>query len=106
MANASLKNFKLEDFSRSKETASDSDASEDNEDEDKSNSDSSSKSRSDIKTDPSERLFNISQFVKAELLHDFGSEDSEDDKDKDHDWVINREIVRTHVKRKHQSDSR
>ena len=105
MANASLKNFKLEDFSRSKETASDTEASEDDEDEDKSNSDSSSKSRSDIKTDPSERLFNISQFVKAELLHDFGSEDSEDDKDKDQDWVINREIVRAHVKRKHQSDS-
>ena len=77
MANASLKNFKLEDFSRSKETASDTEASEDDEDEDNSNS--SSKSRSDIKTDPSERLFNISQFVKAELLHDFGSEDSEDE---------------------------
>eukprot|EP00092_Neocalanus_flemingeri_P023259 GFUD01025220.1.p1 GENE.GFUD01025220.1~~GFUD01025220.1.p1 ORF type:complete len:833 (-),score=159.21 GFUD01025220.1:143-2641(-) len=87
MANASLKNFKLEDFTNNSDEA---DSSED-EQETKSEANEPPPSSVDVKTenDNEAKPFDLSQIVKTELIYNQDDEDS-DDKDKDQDWLISK----------------
>jgi len=86
MANASLKNFKLEDFTNN--SADESDSSEDDK-ETKSEADDPALPSIDVKTENENEAkpFDMSHIVKTELTYNQDDEDS-DDKEKDEDWMI------------------
>jgi len=84
MANASLKNFKLEDFTNNSD---ESDSSED-EQETKSEPNETLPTAFDVKTENENdtKPFDLSHIVKTELTYNQDDEDS-DDKEKDQDWL-------------------
>jgi len=82
MANASLKNFKLEDFTNHSEEESDS-SDEDQEAKLEANEPPVVKTETENESKP----FDLSQIVKTELTYNHDGEDS-DDREKDEDWMI------------------
>jgi len=87
MANASLKNFKLEDFTNNSD---ESDSSEEDH-EAKSEAIDPPNTYIDVKTENEieAKPFDLSHIVKTELTYNQDDEDS-DDKDKDQDWSLSK----------------